>query len=192
MKDGIIRLGDKTSGGGQVISASGSSFLAGGKPIALLGDQATCQQHKNVQTFVEACEGNTLDGKGWVIEGCKLSCGCVALSSYAHQFMVEDCIGPSSSASQQFSAFSQHRLDTGFSPRFQPNRAVDEAFNDRFRLVDDMGQPLAHCEYVVRRANGQSEYGVTDAQGYTHLVGNTNDAEGVRIELGNWEDSNER
>lgn len=68
-----------------------------------------------------------------------------------------------------------------------------KAFNDWFRLVDDeTGTPLAHCEYVVHRADGRSEYGVTDAQGYTHLVGNTNNAEGIRIEMGDWEDLNEQ
>lgn len=36
----LVRLGDKTTHGGEVISASGSVMY--GKPIALVGDKVSC------------------------------------------------------------------------------------------------------------------------------------------------------
>jgi uncharacterized Zn-binding protein involved in type VI secretion len=51
MKDsngrGIIRLGDKTTHGGEVISAT-TDFKVYGKPVAVGGDKVTCPQCKGV------------------------------------------------------------------------------------------------------------------------------------------------
>ena len=67
-----------------------------------------------------------------------------------------------------------------------------KAFNDFFRLVDDeTGDPFAYCRYVAVRADGQKEFGETDAQGYTHLLSNTSQAEMIRIALGDWENPND-
>lgn len=92
LKGGPIREGDSTSGGGVVVTASGTGFIIDGKALVLAGDKATCPKHGGIQTFVEGCLGNLDEGIGWVIEGCKLSCSCIAYSSCADTFMVEDCV----------------------------------------------------------------------------------------------------
>lgn len=46
-----ITLGSPTTGGGKVITAN-QSFLIEGKPVACVGDQATCPKHKTTATIV--------------------------------------------------------------------------------------------------------------------------------------------
>lgn len=181
---GGIRLGDSHTGGGNMVEASG--FPVNGINLCVIGDMGYCPTHG--VSFPLVSTGNpfgfTLNGRQVVYEPAKLACGCSAISSCRDFFAWVDEGGTSAFAGAQGLAQESQLLS-----RNESLSAADKAFNDRFRLVDnETAEPLAHCEYVVRRANGQSEYGVTDAQGYTHLVGDTNEAEGVRIELGNWED----
>lgn len=165
---GVIRLGDKSSHGGVVISASG--FPDMGKAIALVGDMVQCPKCRGTFPIVEGASNCDYNGTPIAFHGNKTGCGAALISSWGVK---------GASVSQVASAIGSTLVTA-------------KAFNDYFRLADDeTGEPLAFCEYVVRRADGLSEYGVTDAQGYTHLVGNTNDAEGIRIEMGDWEDSNE-
>lgn len=76
---GIIRLGDSTSHGGKVTSAS-SRFKVDGKPVALLGDACSCPipYHGN-PTIVEGDPDFILDGKPVVFEGHKTSCGATLI-----------------------------------------------------------------------------------------------------------------
>jgi uncharacterized protein (DUF2345 family) len=49
-------------------------------------------------------------------------------------------------------------------------------------LLDDVtGEPITHTEYAIRRASGAIEHGTTDAQGHTHLLSATANAEVVDI-----------
>lgn len=58
----------------------------------------------------------------------------------------------------------------------------EKLFDDRFILFDeDTNAPMPNTEYAIRRANGQLEFGVTDAEGHTHLLTATVKAESVDI-----------
>lgn len=47
-------------------------------------------------------------------------------------------------------------------------------FDDRYALIDEeTGDPLANTEYALRRESGELEFGTTDSQGHTHLLGYT-------------------
>jgi uncharacterized protein (DUF2345 family) len=44
-------------------------------------------------------------------------------------------------------------------------------FSDKFQLVDeDSGEPMPNHVYAFQRANGRIEHGISDEQGYTHVV----------------------
>lgn len=77
----IIRLGDSTSHGGKVVSAT-SHMTVGGLPVARLGDKCTCPKrgHNNC-VIVEGDTNWTIDGIPVALEGHKLSCGGVLISS---------------------------------------------------------------------------------------------------------------
>ncbi|EDW2056463.1 PAAR domain-containing protein [Salmonella enterica subsp. enterica] len=85
MPGGAIRLGDRHSGGGNLIEASG--FPVNGKPQCLLGDKAICPAHKGTFPLVSGGDGTaTHNGRPMVFEPAQLACGCSVLSSCAGQY----------------------------------------------------------------------------------------------------------
>ena len=81
MPKGFVLLGDNTTNGGKVISAS-STMIVSGKKVALLGDMVSCPiQGHGTNPIVEGCLQWSSDGKPVVVDGCKSLCGCQVISS---------------------------------------------------------------------------------------------------------------
>lgn len=80
MKKFAVVLGDATTHGGKVTSAS-SSFDISGKYAALLNDTVSCPEHgtnKIIECDVSAYEEN---GHGIILHGCKTQCGASVIAS---------------------------------------------------------------------------------------------------------------
>ncbi len=77
----VIRLGDPTNHGGNVVSGSPSSVIFD-KPVARQGDQVTCpkQGHSNC-VIAEGDPEWLVDGRPVALEGHKTSCGAVLIST---------------------------------------------------------------------------------------------------------------
>ncbi|WP_277977577.1 PAAR domain-containing protein [Pantoea endophytica] len=76
----VVVLGDATSHGGKVSSAS-STFNIEGKNAALQNDTVTCPKHgtnRIIECDIAAYEEN---GRGIVIHGCQTECGSVVIAS---------------------------------------------------------------------------------------------------------------
>ncbi|WP_268797265.1 PAAR domain-containing protein [Pseudomonas huanghezhanensis] len=81
MSQGFVLLGDKTTHGGAVITASATQKV-NGKPIALIGDLVCCPiPGHGVNAIIEGCAEHIEDGRQLVINGCRSVCGCVLISS---------------------------------------------------------------------------------------------------------------
>ncbi len=81
MSKGFVLLGDSTTHGGQVISAS-STMIVNGKKVALMGDQISCPMiGHGINAIVEGSPEWTSDGKAVVVNGCLCTCGCQVISS---------------------------------------------------------------------------------------------------------------
>lgn len=81
MSNGLVLLGDKTTHGGQVISAS-SNITVDGKKIALVGDLVSCPVlGHGTNPIVEGTSHRTFKGRAIVVDGCKCQCGCSVISS---------------------------------------------------------------------------------------------------------------
>jgi len=77
----VIRLGDSTSHGGTVLSAS-SSTVVQGKAVALVGDQVSCPQDGHGPAVIVEGDPNwIIDGKAVALEGHKTSCGAALIAS---------------------------------------------------------------------------------------------------------------
>ena len=78
----FIVLGDKTSHGGVVISASGTSDCDG-KGIARVGDQVTCPKkgHGQVTMIVSGDSTAIIDGRPAARHGDKTACGALLIAS---------------------------------------------------------------------------------------------------------------
>ncbi len=80
----IIRLGDPTSHGGNVVSAA-SNVNVMGIPVARLGDACTCPipGHSGC-TIVEGDPTHTIDGIPVAYEGHKTSCGAALIATVSN------------------------------------------------------------------------------------------------------------
>lgn len=76
----VIRLGDKTSHGGTVVSAS-STFLVKGKGVACDGDKVFCPQCRGVYAIAVATSDRVHHGKKVAYHDDKVACGARLLSS---------------------------------------------------------------------------------------------------------------
>ncbi|HHU1731906.1 TPA: PAAR domain-containing protein [Escherichia coli] len=81
MSKGFVLLGDNTTHGGKVISAS-STMIVDGKKVALVGDMVSCPvSGHGTNPIVESSPEWISDGRAVVIDGCKCLCGCKVISS---------------------------------------------------------------------------------------------------------------
>lgn len=81
----VIRLGDATTHGGKVISASAAHFKVHGTPVACVGDTCSCPLpgHSGC-TITSGSPHHTVSGKAIAFEGDSLSCGAKLISSFTH------------------------------------------------------------------------------------------------------------
>ncbi|WP_336285205.1 PAAR domain-containing protein [Citrobacter arsenatis] len=78
---GVIRLGDKTTSGGMVLSAS-LNRNAYGKGIARVGDKAYCPLEGHGPNIIAEGEQTVkVDGKPVAFHGHRLACGCSLITS---------------------------------------------------------------------------------------------------------------
>lgn len=84
MKDernrGVVRLGDKTSHGGEVISAA-KEFTVLGKPLALEGDATYCPKCKGSFPILPAGSTRRHHGKAVAYDQDPTGCGAKLISS---------------------------------------------------------------------------------------------------------------
>jgi len=71
----LIVVGDATSGGGRVITGSPATDIEG-KPVARVGDKATCPRHQVVASIVSGDSTLVFEGQPVARDGDRLSCGC--------------------------------------------------------------------------------------------------------------------
>jgi len=81
MSKGFVLLGDKTTHGGEVISAS-STMMVNNKKVALVGDKVNCpKKGHGINAIIEGSSEWFSDGKAVVVDGCHCECGCQVISS---------------------------------------------------------------------------------------------------------------
>ena len=77
---GVIRLGDTTSHGGQVVSAS-DSYKVMGKAVALEGDMVTCPKCHGEHAIKPVDSTRKHHGKSVAYDGDPTDCGAMLISS---------------------------------------------------------------------------------------------------------------
>ncbi|MGG4731616.1 PAAR domain-containing protein [Leclercia adecarboxylata] len=77
----LVCLGDATTHGGKVISASSSMFI-NGIQVALIGDRISCPEH-GLNRIIEGDSTASEEGVFVVVDNCLCECGCRVISSYA-------------------------------------------------------------------------------------------------------------
>lgn len=77
MKDPVL-LGDSTSHGGKVITAS-SSYDIDGRPAALLHDLVSCPEHGD-NPIIEASDSLLDEDRPIVVDRCRTRCGSYVIA----------------------------------------------------------------------------------------------------------------
>lgn len=174
MKRYTITLGATTTAGGKVISASSNGSI-NGAPIALEDDLILCPACKSQGKIrcVEPRIPELWNGKKVALEDDLCLCGCPAPPRL---------VPNQSLRCQQLNAHSDVNTSKYAQGDLAARKNDDKLFNDRFILFDeDTDAPMPNTEYAIRRANGHLEFGVTDAEGHTHLLTTTAESESVDI-----------
>jgi uncharacterized Zn-binding protein involved in type VI secretion len=78
----IIRLGDPTDHGGQVIASGAQHVTVDGIAVALMGDACSCPKHgPSPCTIAEGDPDHTINGVPVAYEGHKTTCGAVLIAT---------------------------------------------------------------------------------------------------------------
>lgn len=81
MGKNVVRIGDPTTHGGVVITAT-STTIVEGRPVALIGDLVICPiPGHGVNPIIEGSSTCFSDGRAIVIDKCKSVCGCSVIST---------------------------------------------------------------------------------------------------------------
>jgi uncharacterized Zn-binding protein involved in type VI secretion len=158
---GVIRIGDKTSHGGQVISASSGTVVMG-KLAALDGDMSVCPQCKGKFALKPDGGGAKHEGKSYAYHDDLTECGARLISSLSPSGGAEVC-----------------------DEEVQREGLCDSGFDDRFVLLSEAGVPASFVEYAIERENGKIECGMTNEKGETHLLSQTTKPEQIRVYVAN-------
>lgn len=174
MKRYTITLGATTTTGGKVISASSDGSINGAR-IALEGDLIFCPACKSQGKIrcVEPRIPELWNGKNVALENDLCLCGCPSPPRLVPNQTLK-CQNLSGVGNGAIAPFSQENPAT--------QAGAGTSYDEKFVLFDDETDlPLANTEYAIRRESGHLEYGVTDAEGRTHLLAATVAAESVDI-----------
>lgn len=163
----VIRIHDKTDHGGEVIQAS-SGTVAMGLRAALDGDMTVSPRCKGNFAIKTDGAGAKHQGRHYAYHGDTTACGARLISSLS---------SAGASTSDSVSYASPDQVDTSSN---EPDKGLK--FDDRFHLIDELTKlPMIHAEYAIRRGDGRMEFGVTDADGATHLLTPHASAEQIEI-----------
>lgn len=78
----VIRLGDPTSHGGNVVSVSAGHFLVDGKPVARVGDACNCPMTGHADCKIaEGSQRHVIDGVEVAYDGHKTTCGATLIAT---------------------------------------------------------------------------------------------------------------
>jgi len=167
-----IRLGDPTSHGGEVVSASSTTTFFG-KSVALMGDRVSCpkQGHTNC-VIVEGSSTWSINGKPVALDGHKTSCGAVLIATFGN--VLDDQVGGGARSAQ-----SGASLLSGASER----TAIHD---EQFVLKDATGTPMPQTYYTIKLPSGELQHGVTDDNGKTERI-ETDGPKALAVYLGHRE-----
>jgi len=201
----FIVLGDTTSHGGTVVSASGAGrMIIDGIPVACLGDMVSCPKKGCKGTFaiIEGSSGpdTELDGKPLAREGDKTACGAVLIS--AGQAIATH--GPDSggaggagaapaptaanSGGGEAAAKGIQTASAGGGITSEEARMLAEQNNDKvykvqFKVVDtETGNPISNRFYSIELPQGTPISGSTDSDGKTDVI-ESDKPESVKIHV---------
>ena len=160
-----------------------------GKPAARLGDPTACPKTGHGTNPIAAGSPDVLfDGLPAARMGDASACGGAMASAVIPNVLIDGkpaaVVGSVGSHGNVVTAGSGTVIigNTHTPPAFVPPIPMLTAgFDQQFVLTDEAGSPIAGRHYILVRADGRQETGVTNSQGLTHRLARHDQAEQVEI-----------
>ena len=159
--------GSTTNHGGIVISTQQRSSTDGSLFLRA-GDGFFCPKCKCWSTLIKSNDFIIFDGKAVAFAGDRFTCSARLIEK---QLLV---IGENVTPSQ----VKSH--DTHSSFLSNTNKLI---FDDKYQIMSESDEPIKNTKYIVTRADGSEESGVTDSNGYTHLISTSNSSEIISLKI---------
>jgi uncharacterized Zn-binding protein involved in type VI secretion len=159
----FIRMGDKTTCGGEVLEGD-TSFILDGQPRASEGDRVSCGVDGETYTIVGGVSyflgnGRLAAGSLDSFSSCPCEAGLIASAFFATYRSSHDVAPQATRAVAQ----PESQPDNTFTTKPQ------STFAQAFTITNsETGQPLANREFVAV-VDGRETRGVTDACGLAHI-----------------------
>ncbi|WP_434630033.1 PAAR domain-containing protein [Chromobacterium sp. CV08] len=154
----VIRIGDPTSHGGKVVSASATTTMFG-KAVALIGDAVSCPQNGHVNcVIVEGDPSWAIAGKGVALEGHKVSCGATLISTMGEVGRDYESSGTATTGSRS------NGLTAGMTAAAATAASLP-AFDEQIRFFTADRNVLANTRYTLTLGDGS-----TDSAGKTERI----------------------
>lgn len=164
MSQPLIVLGDKTSHGGTVLTASPFSDTHG-KGWARIGDQVSCPKCGGIFPIIEGDGSLIDDGKAVAYHGCKVACGATLIASQNFSFTTPSG-GSGGSSESEALAEGLGLIGSNLIAGYQDEQLSDtRRFRGRFQVIDQAtGEPIPGVAFRVRSTGGQYITGTTDSE----------------------------
>jgi len=157
----VIRLGDKTTHGGEVVSAA-SNYSIMGKAVARMGDMVTCPRKGHGQCEIAEGDPNwTINGRNVALEGHLTTCGAELISSCGE--LGRSYEGEGAAGAGGLSASGNIPSLTAINAR---NGLSRERYDEQVRLVANGGDDhLVGLPYFIETKSGRTYSGRLNARG---------------------------
>lgn len=174
MRRYLLKKGDKSTNGGVVLEGV-ENCMHYGTPLTYIGAKVYCNGCKTTGVIVPKGPRwrDSMHGKEQALDGDLCVCKCTP--------------SPIMLASQQdsFQSFDSHQLAA---QSFTGNGSAMTGdyrgvYDERVRVIDANGRPVASTPYHIRTASGAVYKGLTDSSGYCPRV-YTDDAAQLDIAIG--------
>lgn len=144
-------LGDKTTHGGEVITAS-ETFTYLGKPVARVGDTVSCPKCGGIHTIVEGFPSAFAYGNPIAVHDCLTSCGARLIAESAQNGMINF----NDEHNPQIVSFGE---------------LSNQPYGKQIIAIDDAtGEPISFYPFFNESEDGNICMGRTDAEGKTPLI----------------------
>jgi uncharacterized Zn-binding protein involved in type VI secretion len=165
MSQQVIVVGDKTSHGGVVISGAPATTIDG-KPMARIGDKATCpcRGHGSVTLIVSGDPTCIIDGQPIARHGDKTACGATLISSQVR--VTDGGSGGNGGNSSVPGAANGSTSGPGHSASASNAAAAVFAYDEQVKLAISAGlATLVGLPWFIKTADGRTFKGRLDSNG---------------------------
>lgn len=152
--------------------------------LAKVGDAVDCRCKGGPHRIVSGASTAKVDGIPVSRVGDKSSCGATITSGvawYAVEGAPAAIHGSATSCGGQIITGSSTEVGSPNEVAANLLRELPKRYNERFRLIDEAGEPVVGMEYLIVRVNGEQIHGVSDAQGLTRLVADHDKPEKLQV-----------